>query len=136
MRLWANECWNAMPMASQYVPRRYMPRCVEEMMIYSTRTIIPTMVVIAIVAIVAGVIFGILYVRTSSLFTTIIIHSINNAMAYTLIAFGVGDVSLYEHLGGSTIYWVVYGIAAAVFVACCIEAYFQVFRRMAKMSAK
>lgn len=90
----------------------------------------------AIVAIVAGVIFGILYVRTSSLFTTIIIHSINNAMAYTLIAFGVGDVSLYEHLGGSTIYWVVYGAAAAVFVACCIEAYFQVFRRMAKMSAK
>jgi membrane protease YdiL (CAAX protease family) len=90
----------------------------------------------AIVAIVAGVIFGILYVRTSSLFTTIIIHSINNAMAYTLIAFGVGDVSLYEHLGGSTIYWVVYGIAAAVFVACCIEAYFQVFRRMAKMGAK
>lgn len=85
-----------------------------------------------VVAIVAGVIFGILYVRTSSLFATIIIHSINNAMAFALIVFGVGDVSLFDILGGGTIYWVAYGVAAAIFVACCIEAYFQVFRRLAK----
>lgn len=83
----------------------------------------------AIVAIVAGVIFGVLYVRTSSLFVTIIIHSINNAMAFALISFGVGNISLKDILGGGTIYWVVYGVAAAIFVACCIEAYFQVFRR-------
>lgn len=86
----------------------------------------------AVVAIVAGVIFGILYVRTSSLFTTIIIHAINNAMAFALIAFGVGDVSLFDILGGGVIYWVAYGIAVAIFVACCIEAYFQVFKRLAK----
>lgn len=86
----------------------------------------------AMVAIVAGVIFGILYVRTSSLFTTIIIHAINNAMAFALIAFGVGDVSLFDILGGGVIYWVAYGVAVAIFVACCIEAYFQVFKRLAK----
>jgi membrane protease YdiL (CAAX protease family) len=83
----------------------------------------------AIVAIVAGVIFGVLYVRTSSLFVTIIIHSINNAMAYALISFGVGNVSLKDILGGGTMYWVVYGIATIIFLACCVEAYFQVFRK-------
>ena len=82
----------------------------------------------AVVAVVAGIIFGVLYVRTSSLFTTIIIHSLNNAMAFALISFGVGDVSLKEILGGGTGYWVVYGVAVVIFVACCIEAYFRVFR--------
>ena len=81
-----------------------------------------------IVAVVAGIIFGVLYVRTSSLYTTIIIHSVNNAMAFALICFGVGDVSLKDILGGGTVYWTVYGVAVAIFVACCIEAYFKVFK--------
>lgn len=82
-----------------------------------------------IVAIVAGMIFGVLYVRTSSLYTTIIIHSVNNAMAFALICIGVGDVSLYEIMGGGKLYWIIYGLSAAIFIACSIEAYFQVFRR-------
>ena len=57
----------------------------------------------AIVAMVAGMIFGVLYVRTSSLYTTIIIHSVNNAMAFALICFGVGDMSLYDIIGGGEI---------------------------------
>ena len=83
----------------------------------------------AVVAIVAGLIFGVLYVRTSSLYATIIIHSINNAMAFALICFGVGDMSLYDIIGGGVIYWSIYGVAAAIFVACSIEAYFKVFRK-------
>ncbi len=82
----------------------------------------------AVVAIVAGLIFGVLYVRTSSLYATIIIHSINNAMAFALICFGVGDMSLYDIIGGGVIYWSIYGVAVAIFVACSIEAYFKVFR--------
>ena len=82
----------------------------------------------AIIAVVAGVIFGVLYVRTSSLYTTIIIHSVNNAMAYALICFGVGDVSFCEMIGGGTIYYALYGVAVAIFVACCVEAYFKVFK--------
>lgn len=83
----------------------------------------------AVVAIVAGLIFGVLYVRTSSLYATIIIHSINNAMAFALICFGVGDMSLYDIIGGGVIYWSIYGVAVAIFVACSIEAYFKVFRK-------
>ncbi len=82
----------------------------------------------AIIAVVAGMIFGVLYVRTSSLYTTIIIHSINNAMAFALICFGVGDVSFSEIVGGGVIYYILYGVAAVVFLACSIEAYFSVFK--------
>ena len=87
----------------------------------------------AIVAVVAGVIMGVLYVRTSSLYTTIIIHSINNALAFALICFGVGDMSLYDIVGGGVAYWVVYGVAVAIFVACSIEAYFKVFKSNKKL---
>lgn len=82
----------------------------------------------AIVAVVAGMIFGVLYVRTSSLYTTIIIHSINNAMAFALICFGVGDVSFSEIVGGGVTYYILYGVAMAIFIACSVEAYFRVFR--------
>ncbi len=89
----------------------------------------------AIVAMVAGMIFGVLYVRTSSLYTTIIIHSVNNAMAFALICFGVGDMSLYDIIGGGEIYWAAYGVAAAIFLACSIEAYFKVFRNNKRLMA-
>lgn len=89
----------------------------------------------AIVAVVAGMIFGVLYVRTSSLYTTIIIHSINNAMAFALICFGVGDMSLYDIIGGGVIYWVAYGVAAAIFLTCSIEAYLKVFRNNKRLMA-
>ena len=82
----------------------------------------------AIVALVAGVIFGVLYVRTSSLYTTIIIHAINNALAFALISFGVGDMSFKEVIGGGTLYYILYGVAVVIFVACSVEAYFKVFK--------
>ena len=82
----------------------------------------------AIIALVAGVIFGVLYVRTSSLYTTIIIHAINNAFAFALISFGVGDVSFREVVGGGALYYILYGVAVSIFVACSVEAYLKVFR--------
>lgn len=82
----------------------------------------------AVIALVAGIIFGVLYVRTSSLYTTIIIHAINNALAFALISFGVGDVTFSEVVGGGVTYYILYGVAAAIFVACSVEAYFNVFK--------
>ena len=86
------------------------------------------------VAIIAGVIFGILYVRTSSLYTTIIIHAINNAIALALIGFGVGDLSFHDILGDGALYWSIYSIAIAIFVGCGIEAYFKVFKTKKPMA--
>jgi membrane protease YdiL (CAAX protease family) len=82
----------------------------------------------SIVAVVAGIIFGILYVRTSSLYTTIIIHAVNNAMAFALICFGVGDTPLHDIIGNEMVYYVVYGVAVVVFVAASAESYFRLFR--------
>ncbi len=82
----------------------------------------------AVIAMVAGMIFGVLYVRTSSLYTTIIIHAINNALAFALISFGVGDVPFSEILGGGVMYYILYGVAVVIFVGASVEAYFSVFK--------
>ena len=80
------------------------------------------------IAIVSGIIFGIIYIRTSSLYTTIIIHAINNAMAVALIGFGLGDVSFRHMLGEGVGYYVVYSLALVIFIASFVEAYFKVFK--------
>ena len=79
----------------------------------------------SIVAIVAGTIFSILYERTSSIFATIIVHSINNALAYALMCFGLGDATFRYMLGGGVAYYVVYAVAVVIFVAASVEAYFK-----------
>ncbi len=89
-----------------------------------------------VVAVVAGIIFGVIYVRTASLYTTIIIHAINNAMAFALICFGVGDISLREIIGDGVPYYVAYGVALTLFLAASIEAYLTVFRQNNKTQAQ
>lgn len=87
----------------------------------------------AIVAVVAGLIFGVLYVRTSSLYITIIIHAINNALAFALISFGIDDMSFAEMLGGGLVYYVVYALAAVIFVGASVEAWFKVLKKSKKL---
>lgn len=81
-----------------------------------------------VVATVSGVILGVLYVRTSSIFASIIVHSINNAMAFTLINFEKEDVPFSQMVGEGTSYYIFYGVAVVIFIAASIEAYFKVFR--------
>ncbi len=80
-----------------------------------------------IVATVAGIIFGVIYERTSSIFSTIIIHAINNVLAFTLICLGFGEISLYEIVGDGWAYYLSYSVVAVIFVAISIEAYVNVF---------
>jgi membrane protease YdiL (CAAX protease family) len=87
-----------------------------------------------VVATVAGLIFGALYVRTSSIFTTIIVHAINNTLAYMLIVIGKDNVPLKEILGNDTLYYTIYGIAAAIFIAASVDAFFRL--RSKKLSPK
>lgn len=83
----------------------------------------------SIVAMVAGAIFSVLYERTSSIFVTIIVHSINNAMAYALLCFGLGDATFSSILGGGVTYYVVYAVAVVIFVAASVEAYFKLSKQ-------
>ncbi len=87
----------------------------------------------AIVAIVAGFIFGALYVRTSSLYVTIIIHAINNALAFALISFGMDDMSFAEMLGNGVVYYVIYALSAILFVGASVEAWVTVLRKNKKL---
>ncbi len=76
----------------------------------------------ALAGFVVGVIFGVIYIRTSSLFSVIILHSINNAIAFMLINFDVADMTLREMLSNDTVYWTVYASATAVFLISFAEA--------------
>jgi membrane protease YdiL (CAAX protease family) len=83
----------------------------------------------AVVAMVAGFIFCMLYERTSSIFATIIVHAINNLLAFSMICYGLDNVSFYEVVGGGTTYYITYAVAFVAFVLLSIEAYFAVFKR-------
>ncbi len=83
----------------------------------------------ALAGFVVGGIFGTIYIRTHSLFSTIILHSINNAFAFALICFGLDDVPLGDILGGGSVYYAVYGISVLIFLLFSVEAWRKVFRR-------
>ncbi len=65
-------------------------------------------------AFVLGLIFGFIYIRSGSLWTTIILHAANNALAYLMMTRGVG--SLTDAIGSRWLYVLIYIVAAAVFV--------------------
>ena len=77
--------------------------------------IIPQQVVNAFVI---GLILGFIYVRTDSLWPVIIIHALNNAMAYVIMQWSDGaNITVRSLIENDTIYAVVYGMALAVFIA-------------------
>ena len=51
-------------------------------------------------AFVSGLVLGTIYLHTNSIFSTIILHSINNAIAFSLITLNVEDYSYRQVLGG------------------------------------
>ena len=84
--------------------------------------IIPQQVINAFLV---GIVLGFIYVKTESLTSVIILHAINNALAYLqTVVFGEQELSVRELTGGGTLYWVVYGIAACI----CAVALIQIVR--------
>lgn len=74
-------------------------------------------------AFVSGLVLGTIYLHTNSIFSTIILHSINNAIAYSLITLNIEDYSYYEVLGGGELYFIVYGISFVVCVIAIVETW-------------
>lgn len=68
----------------------------------------------ALPAFVVGLVLGSVYVRTSSLFSAVILHAINNAIAFALICFDVADTPLREMVGNDRVYWSLYAAALVV----------------------
>lgn len=84
-------------------------------------------------AFVIGLILGFIYVRTDSLWPVIIIHALNNAMAYVVMQWSDGaNITVRSLIENDTIYAVVYGVALAAFVA----SGYMVWRSIEKINSK
>lgn len=86
-------------------------------------------IAVSVTAFVAGFIFGIVRLRTHSVIATIILHSINNAVAFALITFGLTEFSFHNIFADGTAYAVFYAISLLIFVAASFDFCKSVFRR-------
>ena len=78
-------------------------------------------------AFVVGLILGYIYLRTRSLMSVIVLHAINNGLAYISMAFfdDSGNVTLGELISARWLYWVVYGLSAAIFLFAMVRLWRQ-----------
>lgn len=75
-------------------------------------------------AFVVGIILGYIYLKTGSLLSVIILHAINNAIAYVTLAYfgdSASSTTTKSLFSSSTAYWVVYAIAAALFIFALVR---------------
>jgi membrane protease YdiL (CAAX protease family) len=73
-------------------------------------------------AFVVGLILGYVYLKTNSLLSVIILHAINNAIAYATMALlgESANVTLRELIPSPLLYWILYGLSAVLFVFAMI----------------
>lgn len=69
-------------------------------------------------AFVVGLILGYVYLKTRSLLAAIIIHAVNNAIAYaTMALFGdSANLTLRDVIPSAGAYWIIYGLSALLFL--------------------
>ncbi len=73
-------------------------------------------------AFVMGIIMGYIYVLTDSLVSVIIIHAVNNGLAYMLVEItGNQATDTRAMIGNDTIYWIVYAASLAIFIAAMVS---------------
>lgn len=84
--------------------------------------IVPLQVVNAFVV---GLILGYVYLKTGSLLSAMIIHAVNNAIAYATMALLGTDANttLRELISTPWLYWIVYILAAALFVYAMVRLF-------------
>lgn len=80
---------------------------------------------VILTAFVSGFVFGTIYLHTNSIFSTIILHSINNSIAYSLITLDLDNFTYFQIFGGGKTYFIVYAIALCL----CIFAFVETWRR-------
>ncbi len=83
-------------------------------------------------AFVIGLILGYIYIRTESLWPVIVIHALNNAMAYVIMQWSDGaNITVRSLIEDNTIYAVVYGVSLVVLVM----SGYMVWRSIAKINS-
>lgn len=86
---------------------------------------------IAVNAVIAGFLLGFIYTATRSLWATIILHAVNNGIAYLMMISGNSSTTLDEMVGNNTVYALIYIVALAVLV---VSGY-MIIRKMQAMDA-
>jgi membrane protease YdiL (CAAX protease family) len=72
-------------------------------------------------AFVMGVVMGYIYILTESLFSVIVIHAANNGLAYLLKEItGNGATDLRYFIPDATLYWIIYAVSLALFIAALV----------------
>lgn len=74
-------------------------------------------------AFVMGLILGFVYIESDSIFATILLHALNNGLAFLLIAMGWEEVGLRWLLGCGVLYWAVYAAVLALFLLSGVMIY-------------
>lgn len=85
--------------------------------------------VLVVNAFVVGLILGFIYIATDSLWSVIILHALNNAIAYLMLVTGNGEQLLLEMVGNRTVYVLIFIAALAV---TAISGY-MVWRTLARL---
>lgn len=80
-------------------------------------------------AFVVGLVLGYVYIATDSLWAAMILHALNNAVAYLALATGHGNALLIDLVGGRTLYVLIY-IAALALSAVSGYMMLRTLRRM------
>ena len=70
--------------------------------------------IVAIDAFLAGVIFGYFYIVKRSIFTPIILHMCNNAVAFALMELSYRGQGLMDIFSSSAIFFIIYGVALVI----------------------
>ena len=80
-------------------------------------------------ATVIGLVLGYVYLATDSLWSVMILHALNNAVAYLALATGHGNALLIDLVGSRTLYVLIY-IAALALSAVSGYMMLRTLRRM------
>ena len=68
-----------------------------------------------------GLVLGFVYIRSGSLFSGIVLHALNNALAMLLLILGFGDATLASLVGERT-YYAIYAVSAVIFLWWAVSA--------------
>lgn len=79
-------------------------------------------------AFVMGLILGFIYIETDSIFSTILLHALNNGVAFLLIVVGWDEMTLRSLLGDGALYWTVYAAVLALFLFSGVMIYLRLSR--------
>lgn len=72
-------------------------------------------------AMVMGSILGYICIRSRSIFSSVLLHSLNNILALTFISFGLGNSTLWSMIPDRRIYFAVYAVSAVVCVVGAVH---------------